>query len=53
MRPEPFKARFIPRSENITNLVLEEAAYAREDLRKYDGETTVSMEDAINNPAMV
>lgn len=53
MRPEPFKARFVPRSESIKQLVLQEAAEAREALRVYDGETRVSMEDAVNNPAMV
>ncbi|KAH7092442.1 cytochrome P450 [Paraphoma chrysanthemicola] len=51
MRPEPFRARFIPRSDKIRKLLLDEAAEAREALRVYDGETRVSMEDAINNPA--
>ncbi|KAH8706086.1 cytochrome P450 [Phaeosphaeriaceae sp. PMI808] len=53
MRPEAFKARFIPRSDSIKGIVLEEAARAREALRQYDGETKVTMEDAVNNPAMV
>lgn len=53
MRPEPFKVRFTPRSEMIRKLVLDEAVEAREALRIYDGETRVTMEDAISNPAMV
>lgn len=53
MRPSPFKARFTPRSESIKELVLKEAEVAREELRVYDGETQVTMEDAIANPAMV
>jgi len=51
-RPEAFRARFTPRSESIRRLILEEATEAREELRIYDGETKVKMEDAINNPAM-
>lgn len=53
MRPEPFKARFIPRTEKIRKLVMEEAAVAREALRKYDGEMRLTMEDAARNPAWV
>ena len=51
MRPEPFRVRFIPRSDTIRKLLLDEAAEAREALRPYDGETRVTMEDAVNNPA--
>lgn len=51
MRPEPFKARFIPRSDHIRQLILAEAAEAREALREYDGETKVTMEQAADNPA--
>jgi hypothetical protein len=51
MRPEPFKARFIPRSEGIRRLIIEEAETAREALRPFDGETKVRMEDCISNPA--
>jgi len=51
MRPEPFRVRFIPRSGAIRKLLLDEAAEAREALRPYDGETRVTMEDAVNNPA--
>lgn len=51
MRPEPFRVHFIPRSNAIKKLLLDEAAEAREALRIYDGETRVSMEDAANNPA--
>jgi hypothetical protein len=50
-RPEPFKARFIPRSDRIREILLNEAAEAREALRIYDGETRVTMEDAVNSPA--
>jgi hypothetical protein len=53
MRPEPFRARFIPRTDTIRRLVLEEAGVAREALRKYDGETRLTMEDAARNPAWV
>ena len=51
MRPEPFRVQFIPRSDAIRKLLLDEAAEAREALRTYDGETRVTMEDAVNNPA--
>ena len=44
MRPEPFRARFIPRSERHRDIILNEAATAREFLRQFDGETTVKME---------
>jgi hypothetical protein len=53
MRPEPFKARFIPRSEKIHQLLVHEAIAAREALRKYDGETCLTMGDAARNPAWV
>ncbi|KAI4690247.1 hypothetical protein J4E81_007399 [Alternaria sp. BMP 2799] len=53
MRPEPFRVRFIPRSDAIKKLLLDEAAEAREALRPYDGETRVTMEDAVSNPAKV
>jgi hypothetical protein len=45
MRPEPFKAQFIPRSEKIQQILLEEAEIAREELRIYDGETSLTMEN--------
>lgn len=41
MRPEPFKARFIPRSERIVELIRSEAKTAQEELSVYDGETKV------------
>lgn len=44
MRPEPFKARFIPRSEQHKEMILKEAAQAREYLKQYDGETAISLE---------
>ncbi|KXJ87804.1 cytochrome P450 [Microdochium bolleyi] len=51
-RPEKFRARFLPRTEKIRDLILEEATAARENLRVYDGETKLRMEDAAANPAM-
>lgn len=51
-RPEPFKAQFIPRSDTIREIMLSEASEAREALRIYDGETKLTMEDAVSNPAM-
>ena len=51
MRPEPFRVRFIPRSDEIRRLLLDEAVVAREALRPYDGETRVTMEDAVKDPA--
>lgn len=52
MRPEPFRVRFIPRSDAVKNLLLDEAGEAREVLRIYDGETRVTMEDAANYAAI-
>jgi hypothetical protein len=52
MRPEPFQVCFIPRSDAIKNLLLDEAGEAREALRIYDGETRVTMEDAANYAAI-
>ncbi|KAK5367709.1 hypothetical protein LTR20_009193 [Exophiala xenobiotica] len=49
MRPEPFKARFTPRSEKRRQILLKEAAEAREALRIYDGETKITMENAMGN----
>ncbi|KAM5352846.1 hypothetical protein ACJ41O_005568 [Fusarium nematophilum] len=43
MRPEPFMARFTPRSDKIEEVIRKEAAIAREELRALDGETTVTM----------
>lgn len=45
MRPEPFKARFIPRSQKHAQIILDEAGKAREALRAYDGETKLTMEN--------
>jgi hypothetical protein len=47
MRPEPFKARFTPRSEKHAQIVLDEAAKAREELRIYDGETNLTLESVL------
>lgn len=44
-RPEPFRARFIPRSESIKALVEEDARTAREYLRAYYGQTGVRMDN--------
>ncbi|KAK4495582.1 hypothetical protein PRZ48_012850 [Zasmidium cellare] len=44
-RPEPFEARFIPRSAEIEKMILDEAEAARERLRRYDGETKVKLDD--------
>lgn len=44
MRPEPFKARFIPRTEQHEEIILREAAQAQEYLKQYDGETAISLE---------
>lgn len=53
MRPEPFKVRFLPRSERIKEIMLREAAEAREALRCYDGETKVTVEKAPESPVAV
>lgn len=42
MRPLPFKARFVPRSEKIKQIIQMDARMAREDLRRYDGHTAVN-----------
>ncbi|KAK5049950.1 hypothetical protein LTR84_004069 [Exophiala bonariae] len=45
MRPEPFKARFTPRTPRIAEIIVEEARQAREALRVYDGETKLTLEN--------
>jgi len=45
MRPEPFKARFIPRSKSIEQILRLEAVQARKELCVYDGETRLTMEN--------
>ncbi|KIY00149.1 uncharacterized protein Z520_03834 [Fonsecaea multimorphosa CBS 102226] len=45
MRPEPFKARFIPRSKAIEDIIRSEAVRARKELCAYDGETKLTMEN--------
>lgn len=45
MRPEPFKARFTPRTPRIAEIILQEAEQAREELRVYDGETKLTLAD--------
>lgn len=44
MRPEPFKARFIPRSQQHSDIVFGEAAQASEYLRQFESESKVQME---------
>ncbi|KAH7013065.1 cytochrome P450 [Ilyonectria destructans] len=44
MRAEPFRVRFIPKSEKRVHIIQSEAVVAREFLRQYDGETRVVME---------
>ncbi|KAG8628544.1 hypothetical protein KVT40_004417 [Elsinoe batatas] len=46
MRPLPFGARFVPRSEEIKEVVVREAREARERLRRWDGETNLTVEGA-------
>ncbi|KAL3475767.1 cytochrome P450 [Aspergillus californicus] len=41
MRPLPFKARFIPRSKHREEMILREAVTAREELRPFDGVSSV------------
>ena len=43
-RPKPFKARFIPRGEKTRFILEEEALAARGNLRKFDGETKLRLE---------
>jgi hypothetical protein len=45
MRPEPFKARFIPRSKGIAGIIQSEATRARKELCSFDGETRLTMEN--------
>ena len=45
MRPEPFKARFIPRSKEIAQIIPDEASRARKELCVFDGETRLTMEN--------
>ena len=39
MRPQPFRCRFIPRSDEIRQAVEREGRQALEDLSVYDGES--------------
>jgi len=45
MRPQPFRARFVPRSSKRLEILRREAELAEERLAKYDGETKVRLED--------
>jgi hypothetical protein len=45
MRPQPFRARFIPRSEEIRRTLEREAKEASERLHKWDGETKLDVRD--------
>lgn len=42
-RPEPFKARFTPRSKETEQIILGDAEEAREALRYLDGDTKITM----------
>jgi hypothetical protein len=41
MRPEPFQARIVPRSDSIKAIIEQEASSAKERLRQYDGQTKI------------
>ncbi|KAK6369737.1 hypothetical protein LTS17_009187 [Exophiala oligosperma] len=43
MRPEPFQARFVPRTGRIAEVLRHEAEQAQQDLLPYGGETKVSL----------
>ena len=43
MRPEPFRVRFIPRSEMHRDVVVRQAQAAREFLSQFDGESQVQV----------
>jgi hypothetical protein len=45
MRPQPFRARFIPRNDQVRNNFEKGAMEAANRLRKYDGETKVRLQD--------
>ena len=45
MRPQPFRARFVPRNPQIKSVFEWEAAAAVSRLSKYDGETRVPLQD--------
>jgi hypothetical protein len=49
MRPQPFRARFIPRSQKIKAVFEQAAMEAIERLRVYDGETKVYLMDFFAN----
>lgn len=44
MRPEPFKARFIPRSERHKEIIVGAEREARDFLRQFETESKVEME---------
>jgi hypothetical protein len=43
MRPQPFKARFTPRNEEIRQTIIREGEQALADLAQYEGETKYRM----------
>jgi hypothetical protein len=47
MRPHPFKVRFIPRFADVRSIIEQEAGKALDLLSKYDGETKVTMSEAL------
>ncbi|KAL9080413.1 MAG: hypothetical protein Q9157_000798 [Trypethelium eluteriae] len=50
MRPQPFKARFTPRSEEIRATIEREGRQALQDLAEYEGETNYRMSTFYQNP---
>lgn len=45
MRPEPFRARFIPRNETIKKIFEREATEAELRLSRWNGETKIRVQD--------
>ena len=45
MRPQPFRARFLPRNERVLRALEREAAEAKDRLKRWDGETKVNIKD--------
>jgi hypothetical protein len=45
MRPQAFRARFIPRNERVLKALEREAQQAKDRLRRWEGETKVNIKD--------
>ena len=43
-QPHPFKARFIPRTKKVEELIHQEAVEGREKLREWDSQSKVTIE---------